>query len=110
MAFRSASLTAAAGLDDFAAQIGWRHPAWDAGMAIPSENNFVGRQLGHMIGRKAVNRQAVVAAIHFGYSEVDAVTRLHVERLAHGAEQGSPRVERDRVCREGRHDIWGESD
>ena len=41
-----------------------------------------------MLGRKAVNRQAVVAAIHFGDSEADAVTRLHVERLAQGAEQG----------------------
>src|SRR2546430_3656687 len=47
-----------------------------AGMALPSENDFIGRQLGHMIGRKAVNRQAVVAAIHFGDSEADAVTRL----------------------------------
>ena len=48
-----------------------------------------------MLGRKAVNRQAVVAAIHFGDSEADAVTRLHVERLAQGAEQGGPWVERD---------------
>jgi hypothetical protein len=51
-------------------------------MALPSENDFIGRQLGHMLCRKAVNRQAVVAAIHFGDSEADAVTRLHVERLA----------------------------
>jgi len=51
---------------------------------------FFYRQLGHTLGRKAVNRQAVVAAIHFGDSEADAVTRLHVERLAQGAEQGGP--------------------
>src|SRR5215813_1945233 len=51
-----------------------------------------------MFGRKAVNRQAVVAAIHFGDSEADAVTRLHVERLAQGAEQGGSCVERDRAC------------
>ena len=59
-------------------------------MTLPSENDFIGRQLGHMLGRKAVNRQAIVAAIHFGDSEADAVTRLHVERLAQGAEQGGP--------------------
>jgi hypothetical protein len=32
-----------------------------------------------------MNRQAVVSAIHFGDSEADAVTRLHVERLGFGA-------------------------
>src|SRR3546814_12848132 len=63
-----------------------------------------------MLGREAVKRQAVVAAIHFGDSEADAVTRLHVERLAHGAEQGGPCVERDRAQREGRQHIWGEPD
>ena len=45
-------------------------------MALPSENDFIGRQLGHMLGRKTVNRQAVIAAIYFGDSEADAVTRL----------------------------------
>jgi hypothetical protein len=63
-----------------------------------------------MLRRKAVNRQAVVAAIHFGDSEADAVTRFHVERLAQGAEQGGPCVERDRALREGRHHIGGEPD
>jgi hypothetical protein len=63
-----------------------------------------------MLGRKAVNRQAVVAAIHFGDSEANAVTRPHVKRLAQGAEQGGPCVERDRALREGRHHIWGEPD
>ena len=63
-----------------------------------------------MLGRKAVNRQAIVAAIHFGDSEADAVTRLHVERLAQGAEQGGPRAERDRALREGRHHVRGEPD
>jgi hypothetical protein len=79
-------------------------------MALPSENDFIGRQLGHVLGRKAVNRQAVIAAVHFGDSEADAVTRLHVERLAQGAEQGGPCVERDRALREGRHHIGGEPD
>ena len=63
-----------------------------------------------MLGRKAVNRQAIVAAIHFGDREADAVTRLHVERLFQGVEQGGPRAERDRALREGRHHIWGEPD
>src|SRR3546814_9471640 len=79
-------------------------------MTLPSKNDLIGRQLGHMLGRKAVNRQAVVAAIHFGDGEADAVTRLHVERLAQGAEQGGPCVERDRAQRERRHPIWGEPD
>ena len=100
----------AAGLDDFARKLDGGVPLRVAGMALPSENDFIGRQLGHMLGRKAVNRQAIVAAIHFGDSEADAVTRLHVERLAQGAEQGGPRVERDRALREGRHHIWGEPD
>src|SRR3954469_12181283 len=77
---------------------------------LPSENDFFGRQLGHMLGRKAVNRQAVVTAIHFRDCEADAVTRFHVERLAQGAEQGGPRVERDRALCERRQHIWGEPD
>ncbi|MNV70142.1 hypothetical protein D3C71_1630880 [compost metagenome] len=60
------------------------------GMALASENDFIGRQLGHMLGRKAVNRQAVVAAIRFGDGEADTVTRLQIERFAQGAEQSSP--------------------
>src|SRR5689334_25114838 len=79
-------------------------------MALPSKNDFMGRQLGHMLCREAVNRQTVVAAIYFGDSKADAVTRLHVERLAQRAEQGGPRVERDRALREDRHHIWGEPD
>ena len=67
-----------AGLDDFARKLDRGVPLRVAGMALPSENDFIGGQLGHMIGRKAVNRQAIVAAIHFGDSEADAVTRLHV--------------------------------
>src|SRR5262249_1654000 len=100
----------AAGLDDFARKLDGGVPLRVRGMALPSENDFFSRQLGHMLGRKAVNRQAVVAAICFGDSEADAVTRLYVERLAQGAEQGGPRVERDRALREGRHQIWGEPD
>ena len=79
-------------------------------MALPSENDFIGRQPGHMLGRKTVDRQAVVAAIHFGDSEGDALTRFHVEHLAQGDAQGGPCVERDRALREGRHHIWGEPD
>src|SRR3546814_15508585 len=74
----------AAGLDDFARKLDGGVPLWVAGMALPSENDFIGRQLGHMLGREAVKRPAVVAAIHFGDSEADAVTRRPVERLAHG--------------------------
>jgi hypothetical protein len=59
-------------------------------MTLSSENDLIGRQLRHMLGRKAVNRQAVVAAIHFGDGEADALARLHVERLAQGAAQGGP--------------------
>ena len=36
--------------------------------------SFCKAPVGHMLGRQAVNRQAVVAAIHFGDSEADAVT------------------------------------
>ena len=68
---------------------------------------FFYRQLGHTLGRKAVNRQAVVAAVHLGHGKADAVTRLHVERLAQRAQQGGPRVERDRALREARHHIRG---
>src|SRR6516165_3197251 len=89
----------AAGFDDFARKLDGGVPLRVAGMAVASENDVIGRQLGHMLGRKAVNRQAIVAAIHFGDSEADAVTRLHVEHLAQGAEQGGPRVERDRSAR-----------
>src|SRR5690606_37274023 len=52
---------------------------------------------------------------HLGDGMADAVTRLHVERLAQGAEQRGPSVERDRTVRERRHhvrrkpDILGES-
>ena len=62
---------------------------WVGGLTLASKNHFIGRQLGHMLGRKAVNHQAVVAAIHFGDSEADAVTRLHVERLVQGAGRGT---------------------
>src|SRR5205814_9321237 len=100
----------AAGLDDVARKLDGGVPLRVAGMALSSENDFIGRQLGHVLGRKAVNRQAVVAAIHFGDGEADAVTRFHVERLAQGAEQAGPRVERDWALREGRHHTWGEPD
>jgi hypothetical protein len=43
-----------------------------------------------MLGRKAVNRQAVLAAINFGDKEADAFTRFDVERPAHGAELSGP--------------------
>ena len=44
----------ATGLDDFARQLDGGVPLRVAGMALPSENDFIGRQLGHMLGRKAV--------------------------------------------------------
>src|SRR3546814_5211535 len=72
----------AAGLDDFARKLDGGVPLWVVGMALPSENDFIGRQLGHMLGREAVKRQAVVAAIHFGDSEADAVTRRSEEHTS----------------------------
>ncbi len=39
--------------------------------------DFIGRELGH-IGRITMNGKAIVAAIHFGYSETDDFTRLQV--------------------------------
>ena len=51
-----------------------------------------------MLGRKAVNRRAIVAVIHFGDSEADAVTRLHVERLAQGTEQASHALNAIGLC------------
>ena len=76
----------AAGLDDFARKLNSGVPLRVACMTLPSDNDFIGRQLGHMLGRKAVNRQAVVASIHFGDGEADAVTRLYVERSTSRAE------------------------
>jgi hypothetical protein len=42
-----------------------------------------------MLSRKAVNCQAVVATVHFGDREADAVADLHVERLAQGAKKAA---------------------
>jgi len=53
--------------------------------------------LANMLGRKTVDRQAVVTAIHFGDYETDTVTRLPVERPAHRLVQGGPCVERNRT-------------
>lgn len=72
-------------------------------MALPGENDVIGWQLGHMFGGEAVNRQAIVATIHFGDGKADAVACLYVERLAQGAEQGGPGVERNGALRESRH-------
>src|SRR3546814_4450951 len=55
-----------AGLDDLARKLDGGVALRVAGMALPGENDVIGRQLGHVLGREAVNRQAVVAAIHFG--------------------------------------------
>src|SRR4029453_2154715 len=43
------------GLDDFACKLDGGVPLRVVGMALPSENDFVGRQLGHTLARKAVN-------------------------------------------------------
>src|SRR4051812_19073875 len=100
----------AAGLDDFARELDGRVSLGVTGMTLPRENDFLGRHFGHALGCEAVNREAVVAAIHFGDSEADAVARLHVERLAHRTEQSCPCVERDRALREGCQHVWGEPD
>ncbi|MNR10280.1 hypothetical protein D3C85_1265250 [compost metagenome] len=80
------------------------------GLALAGANNVIGGQLGHMFCCKAVNRQAVVAAIRFRDGKADAVTRFYVERFAQRTEQRSPRIERDRALREGHHHVGREPD
>ena len=63
-----------------------------------------------MLCRITVHSQAVITTIDFGDCKAYAVARLYVERFAHGSEQRSPRVERDRARREGGHHIWREAD
>ncbi|MNN65628.1 hypothetical protein D3C81_1811430 [compost metagenome] len=79
-------------------------------MALSGKDNLIGRQFGQMLGRKAVNGQAVVAAIHFGHSQADPVARLHIERLAQAAQQRGPCVERNRALREACHHVRREAD
>ena len=99
----------AAGLDDFARKLDGGPPLRVAGMALPSENDFIDLQFGHLIGRKAVNRQPLIAAIHFGNSEAGAAARLRVEPLAQWAGQGGPELN-SVALREGRHHTWRDPD